>query len=389
MDTAGETRSFYSAGTVSAQPPLRILFLGPDGVAHVTRWIRFLRERGHDVVLASAHRIDHDVPCGGVPLIANPGSAPMSVRSILTAARQARRLARDMRPDVVLSYYLSSYGVIGALAGYRPHVCATAGGDVLSDAFDSPRRKVVNRMALALVRRRSDLLLAWAPHVRDAPLARGVKADRVFVQPRGVMLDLFRFQPPRHRASGEPLRILSNRMLKPLYGVDVLVRALAHLQAQGAPFEARICGEGPERAGLESLARQLELRQVSFPGTVPAPQMPELLAWSDVYVSTSYTDGASSSLFEAMAVGRFPVVTDLPANRPYLEDARAGALFPPGDHAALGRILSELAANREASRLGGARAHEIAVERLDYRRNMEAITAAVAEVAIGRSPLRN
>ncbi len=384
-----ECRSFYSAGTVTSSPSLRILFLGPDGVAHVTRWIRFLRDVGHEVVLASAHRIDHDVPCGGVPLIPDPGTAPMSVRSILSASREARRLTREVNPDVVVSYYLSSYGVIGALSGFRPHVCATAGGDVLSDAFDTPRRKVVNRLALALVRRRSDLLLAWAPHVRDALTTRGVAPERVFVMPRGVRLDLFPFRPPRHREAGEPLRILSNRMLKPLYGVDVLVRALADLQGQGASYEARICGEGPERAALEELAQRLELRQVTFPGTVPASQMPELLAWSDVYVSTSYTDGASSSLFEAMATGRFPVVTDLPANRPYIEDARSGALFPPGDHAALGRILAEIAQDPERTQVGGERARVIAAERLDYHKNMAAITEVVAAVVAGRLPLQN
>jgi glycosyltransferase involved in cell wall biosynthesis len=353
---------------------LRILFLGPEGVAHVTRWVRFLRERGHEVSLGFVHHIAHDDPCGGVPLVEGAGTASVTPAVALRAARAARRLARERRPDVVVSYYLTSYGLIAALAGLRPHVCATAGGDVLVDRFDRWRRRAINRLALAVVRRRTDRFLAWAPHVRDTLVARGVPASSIFVQPRGVSLELFQFREPRERAPGAPLRILSNRMLKPLYGLDVLVRALAVLDARGIPFEARICGDGPEREALLASTRDLGLGdRVSFPGTVPAGRMPDALAWTDVYVSTSYTDGASSSLFEAMAVGRFPIVTDLPANRPYVETGRSGLLFPPGDAEALARGLEQLAASPTLCRTGGLRSRELAAEKLDYGRNMAAI----------------
>jgi glycosyltransferase involved in cell wall biosynthesis len=361
---------------------LRILFLGPDGVAHVTRWIRFLRGRGHEVLLAYAHVIPHDDPCGGSPLIPAPGTASVTPAVALRASRTARRLGKAFRPDVVVSYYLTSYGVIASLAGLRPHVCATAGGDVLVDRFDGWRRRTVNRAAMALVRRRTDRFLAWAPHVRDSLRERGVPEESVFVQPRGVSLELFPFHPPRTRTAGEPLRILSNRMLKPLYGVDVLVRALALLRERGVRFEARICGDGPVRGDLRALAEELGISGgVAFPGTVVAGKMPDELTWTDVYVSTSYTDGASSSLFEAMAVGRFPIVTDLPANRPYVEDGVSGMLFPAGDAHALSLRLERLATSHELCRSGGKRSRELAVEMLDYRKNMEAIEDVLREVA--------
>jgi glycosyltransferase involved in cell wall biosynthesis len=361
---------------------VRILFLGPEGVAHVTRWVRFLRERGHDVLLAYAHVIPHDEPCGGTPLIADAGTASMTPSMALRASRTARRLATKFQPGVVVSYYLTSYGLVASLAGLRPHVCATAGGDVLVDRFDRWQRRMINRVALAVVRRRTDRFLAWAPHVRDALVGRGVPANSIFVQPRGVSLDLFSFRPPRARVPGEVLRILSNRMLKPLYGLDVLIRALELLQTRAIPFEARICGEGPQRGELQAAVRAAGLEtRVSFAGTVAASTMPDALAWTDVYVSTSYTDGASSSLFEAMAVGRFPVVTDLPANRPYVEQGASGMLFPAGDAEELARCLERLAVSPELCRSGGNRSRELAVEKLDYPKNMEAIEGVLREAS--------
>jgi glycosyltransferase involved in cell wall biosynthesis len=177
-------------------------------------------------------------------------------------------------------------------------------------------------------------------------------------------------------------------MLKPLYGLDVLLRALAVLEDRGVAFEARVCGDGSERQPLQELARSLGIaHRTTFAGTVPAGRMADELAWTDVYVSTSFTDGASSSLFEAMAVGRFPVVSDLPANRPYVEQGVSGVLFPPGDSAALAAALEQAAGDPVLCRSGGLRAREIAATKLDYRCNMTAIESAILESRLPETTL--
>jgi len=42
------------------------------------------------------------------------------------------------------------------------------------------------------------------------------------------------------------------------------------------------------------------------------------------------TEGVSASLFEAMACGCFPIVTDLPGNRSWIRNQENGILIPNG-----------------------------------------------------------
>jgi glycosyltransferase involved in cell wall biosynthesis len=71
--------------------------------------------------------------------------------------------------------------------------------------------------------------------------------------------------------------------------------------------------------------------------------MPGLLGQSDIYVSTSLSDGTSVSLLEAMAAGGFPVVTDIPANREWIKDGENGFLVPVNEAGLLAkRIVSAI-----------------------------------------------
>jgi glycosyltransferase involved in cell wall biosynthesis len=202
------------------------------------------------------------------------------------------------------------------------------------------------------------------------------------VQPRGVNRSLFAYRPPRERQAGQPLRIFSLRWLKPLYRVETLVRALGRLEREGIPFEARIAGEGPDRAKLEVLARSEDIAErITFIGKLEADDVPSALSWADVYVSTSSSDGASSSLFEAMSVGAYPVVTDIPANRGLVDHDRTGSLFPVGDDEALAEHLASLAKDDARRRAAIETARAFVADRLDYDRNMARIEGFLEDVA--------
>lgn len=361
---------------------VKVFFLGPSSASHVTRWVRHHRALGLEVSLGTMHFVPPEEDHGVVRLADRLTPGPTSLTTLLQAVPRARRALRTIAPDITCAYYMSSYGLLAALSGARPWVGAAAGGDVLVDPFDSFAMRVRTRVLLGITLARVAAMLAWAPHVADRLVELGVPRDRILVQPRGVNQALFRYREPRRRDALEPLRVLSIRWLKPLYRVDTLVRALGLLAARGVAFEARIGGDGPERPKLEALARELGITErVAFIGTVASDDVPEALAWCDAYVSTSSSDGASSSLFEALSVGAYPIVTDIVANRPFVDEGRTGALFGVGDHEALARALERVATD-DALRvraIGLARA--LVAETLDFDRNMTRIADFLARVA--------
>jgi glycosyltransferase involved in cell wall biosynthesis len=75
--------------------------------------------------------------------------------------------------------------------------------------------------------------------------------------------------------------------------------------------------------------------------------MPNLLAQSDIYVSTSPYDGTSVSLLEALASGAFPIVTDIPSNREWITDGDNGFLVPIDEAWILARKILDAIRNRD------------------------------------------
>jgi glycosyltransferase involved in cell wall biosynthesis len=78
---------------------------------------------------------------------------------------------------------------------------------------------------------------------------------------------------------------------------------------------------------------------VRFIGRVSHDSMSGLLGQSDIYVSTSLSDGTSVSLLEAMAAGAFPVVTDIPANLEWIRDGENGFLVPVNEEGLLAKRI--------------------------------------------------
>jgi glycosyltransferase involved in cell wall biosynthesis len=140
-----------------------------------------------------------------------------------------------------------------------------------------------------------------------------------------------------------------------LKGHDVLLRAWAGVaadpEAQGWTLE--VWGEGPERAALERLTRDLRIAdRVSFRGTVEgaAHRMHELA----MVVLPSRREGLPLTLMEAMAAGLPVVASDLPGCREVL-GPDAGVFTRPGDPDALRAALLALIADEERrSALGSA-----------------------------------
>lgn len=359
----------------------RILFLGAPISPHAERWIRFLIDRGHDVRIGTIHEIPGWAREISTPLrtrgdVARPGS----VGDLLEAVPKLRRLVREVRPDATLAYYATSYGLMAALARAPNVTLATAGGDVLVDPFDTTMRRLRNRLILGLSLRHARTVLAWSPHVSARLRALGVPERRIFEQARGI--DVERFSrgngtvPDRRDDAAPVLRILSNRLFKPLYDIPTLIRALSRLHVEAVPVQATIFGEGVERSRLETLVTDLGVASVvEMPGLVTEDVMIDALARADVYVSTSTTDGASSSLFEALAMGVYPIVSDIPANRAWIDDGVNGRLFRVGDDEGLAGALKEAAGDVAGRERVAAHNVAMAREQLDLRKNLALIEA--------------
>ena len=82
---------------------------------------------------------------------------------------------------------------------------------------------------------------------------------------------------------------------------------------------------GGARHESEAAALGLGAR-VEFSGLLAPEALARAYRRSAVFVSVPVSDGTSVSLLEAMAAGCLPVLSDLPANREWVQDGRDGLL---------------------------------------------------------------
>jgi L-malate glycosyltransferase len=309
---------------------VHLCILGDFGSEHIQRWVRFYVGRGHRVSVVTFR------PGPDVGAEVHVVRTPIKTKArYLVGLPAVRRLVRSISPDLVHAHYATSYGLLGALTGARPLVITAHGDDVLVAPEESRLLRRTVRWALE----QADLVTAVSPALATA--IRRLTSDQVRpdVFQYGVDLQELPFQPPRSGDAGP--QIISTRHLEDLYDVETLVRAVPLIRRQVADVQVVICGDGPLRHQLRRLADELVGSAVIvFRGALPFSDLALELRQADIYVSTSRHDGLSLSLLEAMAVGVYPVVTDIPANRQLIVDGRNGFLVPCGDAEALAqRIL--------------------------------------------------
>jgi glycosyltransferase involved in cell wall biosynthesis len=171
-----------------------------------------------------------------------------------------------------------------------------------------------------------------------------------------------------------PFTILSNRNLLPIYNVSSLIRAIPIILGEETDVRFLIAGDGSERGRLEKEVNDLSITEyVEFLGRVSHDKMPNLLARSDIYVSTSYYDGTSVSLLEALASGAFPVVTDIPSNREWIADGDNGFLVPKENEILLAKKIVDAIRNRKLVEEACERNQQIAQQRACWKGNTEKI----------------
>jgi glycosyltransferase involved in cell wall biosynthesis len=357
---------------------MRVCLLGHTSDYFTTLYAHYLRDRGHDVRWISFDPT-HRWPGFELHIV---GKAPFNESGdkwiYPLGIPKIRRLLRRIRPDVVSADYLSSNGLVAAACGCRPLAVTVHGSDI-HERCTKPFWRTLFRYAA----KRVDLF-----QVVSEPLAReleqvGVERSRMRILPVGV--DPAMFSPRVSARRSGPVRIICTRRHHPIYDNPTLIRALAHLRDDGIDFECRFVGTGTSIHETQAMVRELRLEgSVQLLGQVPNEEVASLLADSDIYISASTEDGTSSSLLEGMACGVFPVVSDIPANRCWLQHEENGLLFEVGDDrqcaAMLKRAIEDYLLRDRAAELNP----QIVRQRADRKKLLQAYEGYLLELAARR-----
>ena len=293
---------------------------------------------------------------------------PLSRYGLWATMKAYRRLFRDERPDLLLTYNWGAVecALANSLLRPLPHIHFESGFGPEEAERQLKRRVLFRRLAL----RRSHRIVV--PSRRLFELATGDwRLDRARVQliPNGVDAARFDGRPGRSvplagAGDAKTVTIGTVAPLRPEKNLGRLLAAFAGLERDD--LRLVIAGDGSERQALEGLAGRLGIaRKTRFLGH--REDVPAVLGSLDIFALTSDTEQMPNSLLQAMAAGRPVVAVDVGDVATILPPASRAFVCAKEDRAGFMRILLRLiddAALREE--LGRAnQAHVRAVYGLD------------------------
>lgn len=343
---------------------MKICFFADGQSVHTQRWLKEIAARGIEVTLITRRPWCYP---GIREFVISPrmsGSAGWFIDVF-----RIRRLIRKLRPDIVHGHYLTSYGFWAAICGKKPLVLTAWGSDVLV----TPKRNKLLHWLTGWTLSRADLITADSLDTLEEIRGYAVPARLEQVQ-WGVDLDRIR---PVTEKSSPVLSLISLRSWEQNYNIDTILHSFARLRAKRPELQVHLhlLGGGTQESKLKEMAKKLSIdRQVSFHGKVGESTLLEILSRADISVSVPDSDATAMSLLESMAAGLPVVVSELPANRQWV-DQKGGRFVLPGDIAGLTDAILELAASRDLRQSMGRHNRAIVEVRASRRLEMDKMVA--------------
>lgn len=349
---------------------IRVLILGDARQVHIHRWSEFLAGAGFETLTVSLESVDgvaaaHKrirVPRVLPDLIRYPAAVPF-VLSVI----------RRFHPHIVNAHFVPNYGVIAAMSGFTPWVLSAWGSDIMT----LPDKSIFHMERTRQVIRRASYITSDADVMSHRIIELGAHPDRVITFPFGV--DRTKFFPADEPSTPDKLRVISNRKMESIYNIDTLIRAFTDVAEEIPDAALTIAGSGSRRQTLEAVANGIA--NIEFPGETPHDGVPAQLRAHSVFVSIALSDTTSVSLLEAMATGLFPIVSDIPANREWIEHGSNGFIVPPRDTTALARAIMDAWRNPRLRVSAAKRNADLIEARADWFQNMAIVKDLFNQIA--------
>lgn len=308
------------------------------------------------------------------------------------------RLARERGAGLIHASSLYDVGMAGLTAARKlgvPFVYEMRGLKQLLEEARDPLFAVSSQDAYldvleSSVAREADAVLVITEALGRRMVDMGVDGDKITVVPNGVHVDRF---APRERdeeleaelgVRGKCVIGYAGGLVH-YEGLDLLFAAVATMLARGRTpdeFHVLIVGDGAHERALRRIVNDLGIAAVvTFTGRVPHEEVERYLSLVDITPFPRAPMPVCELIspikpFEAMAMEKAVVVSDVAALSEIVSDGLTGRAFAKGDSEALAQILGELLDDPAQRRTLGAQA------RLWVRgeRDWSSITASVDRV---------
>lgn len=292
-----------------------LLIGGSKGNVHLLNYYNLISKHFAEILVVSDFEFE---ACSSTILefeFKNPMALFRNVKAL-------RKVIRTFQPDLIHVHQANAYGFVTALANQSkvPMALTTWGSDVLK----LPHKSFLHRWMVKYILKSAKEITADAGYMATA-IQQLIGHKEVLIANFGVELSTADINTERANL------IYSNRMHEPLYQIDQIILQSKAFLTKNSGWVLKLAASGSQTTILQELAqRNLVTGSYAFLGFQAGEENQRNYLNAKVYISIPTTDGTSISLLEAMAYGCIPIVSDIPANREWIEHGKNG-LITSGD----------------------------------------------------------
>lgn len=309
----------------------------------------YFRREGYEVIMVTQYRVEeeYDLPDGVGRILSDIEKEKVTRSRVINFFRRLNKLHaiwKEQKPDLVLSCIgKNNFMAVVTTWGTRTKPVVS----VVGEAKEEYPTKLMRLLANILFSRAAGIILQTE---RSRSFFCKNVGQRAVILPNSLNPDFIR---PRYEGEREK-RIVSVGRMDANKNHEMQLRAFATLQDRYPGYELVIYGDGELHSFIEELAQELGIAErVVLPGVVA--DVARRIERASLFLLTSYSEGVSNALIEALALGLPVIATDVPSGgtEELIKDGVNGMIISAGDQKALEtameRILSEPA---YADRLG-------------------------------------
>lgn len=333
---------------------MKILILADLNSPHTYKWATSLTEHGLQIQIyglnqCNNHNLYQDY---GIETFTSAVDVKIATKDkslgkwhYLKVLPQLIKIIKESQPDIVHAHYATSYGLLGALSGFKPFLLSVWGTDI----FDFPKRSYVFKNILKFNLFRATQVLSTS-HAMTKETQK-YTSKPIEIIPFGIDLATFTSQQVTESLfNPEDIVIGTIKILDRTYGIEYLIRAFNSLKNKypELPLKLLIVGDGPIKEELINLTKELDIvDRCTFTGRVDYRDIQKYHNMLSIFVAVSLAESFGVAVIEASACEKPVVVSNVGGLPEVVEDGETGFIVPPKNVESTAKALEKLILDKE------------------------------------------
>ncbi|PRR75453.1 glycosyltransferase [Clostridium thermopalmarium] len=340
----------------------RICILGDADSIHTKKWIDYFSELNYEIHLISLRDTKYKYANNVSLYVLNP---PFSSKlSYFLLIPKVKKLVKKINPDILHSFYASSYGMLGMACRHKSYIVSAWGSDI----YEFPKSNIFNKVLLEKILKSARVVCSTS---KD--MAREIEKyyeGEIILTPFGVDIEKFKCTTPI--LANNYITIGITKGLEKIYGINYLIEAFSELSKEWIKDNIRllIVGDGSEKENLKLLCKDKGIEsKVTFTGRVRNEEIPHYLNQMDIVCFPSLSESFGVAAVEAGSCKRPVLASNVGGLKEVIIEGYNGYLVEKENSKMIKEKLKFMLSNKNNLLVLGENARKHVEENYNWKNN--------------------